>query len=346
MNDYQINKKAYLKLCEFDDPDKVKSDKIDSNKIDSNKVESDKVEQKGGGAWSHYSDGNDYTSDLIPMLNFVKYNYKEIKQDDGTFIEEGETIYYRDVASTNKGLKKMFDMYKKDVIEINKKFKSCKCEKTDDKHVDYCWNSTNYAYLGVIIYLLLNEFEVHTQYLKRALIHAYKQYIEINLLKEFKTWSSWEERKRCLIDEIHLINYAINTSKRNVACLDMKEIKEKKGEETIKTFLKSINKTKKDKFMDHIFFKRHTIRPKYSWQGTAVGPCIDPKILRIGTTMSGYYKRTDRKNKKTIAKTGFTVTDDGWKSTNIDVCVGSFVLDDQIFKDLYGEEYDKLMKLR
>lgn len=336
MNIYETNKKAYTDLSEMDD--------IKQNKTD-------QINQAGGGAWSCYSDGNDYTQDLISQLKLREYKEKEIgKNKDGTTIYESEITYHRDINTTNKALKKLFNMYKSDVIRHNKKHKTCdnKCNH-DDKHIDYCWGYLNYAYFGVIIDLLLNEYPIHVKYLERALIHAYKNYININVLKCFTGWRSWEERKKCLIDEIHLINIAINTSRRKVGLLKIPENKNSK-EPRIKTFLKSISKNKNssNKMMDHIHFKRETISGQYYWENNTVVPCVDPNLLRIGTVMGGYNKRKANHGRKSdkININGFIVEEKNnnhiWSRYDTN---GILVLDEQIWIDLYGEEYEKLMKV-
>jgi len=243
---------------EYDEYNKYKKQYIVLKKMD------------GGGAWNSYSNGNDATQDLL--------YFNGIQGSD----EKNNLIHHTDPAIISKGLKKMFDKFD---IEIRKRDPQIKNPDTSIYNV-------NYAYLGVVIDILLTEgVAIEIKYLKRALVHAYREYIRTYIIREASGWRSYTDRLECLKHEILLINYAINKG----TPIDFpKEYISKDGVvvPSVNPFnLKKILITGRHKInekwlIDNIFLKYEKTKTKV----IKVLPLLDPNILDPGTIMEGYYK--------------------------------------------------------
>jgi len=337
----QYNKDAYLYLLNKINTDQEIDQEIDqkidqiidfSDNLFKEMIVNDQTvspNQSGGGAWSSYSYDNDSTYDLISFLKITKYNE-----------EKDENEYNRSITQTNSALKRMFAEYRQQQIKtIKKTQENIKCM-TDDKNVDYCWTHSTYWYLGVIIFMLINEYQVGSQYCVRALIHAYKEYLTVCMLQEGSGWKKWEDRKKSLIDEIHLINLAINTAKKNI-CMIKSPLNMRSKREKIKLIL---SENKKELTMDKVFMKRRTIQSKYYWFSPNILPPIDPKLLRIGTVMMGLQKR---KKPEIIQEIPFIVADKHvWKPYDPFENTALLKIDEKLFIDLYGDMYTNLMSFR
>jgi len=147
------------------------------------------MDQRGGGAWSVGSSGNDYTYDLLGDIGIFHY-------------EDDKVIMERDPKKIDKVFKKLYVNFDK---EVRKQAKGKRVVNTD-----FSEYNLNYAHLGVIIYMLHHGYKVPPTYLKRALANAYKEYIKIVMLGPATGWKDPEERRVAIMDEILLLNYAIN----------------------------------------------------------------------------------------------------------------------------------------
>lgn len=197
----------------------------------------------GGGAWNSYSNGNDATQELLYFSGIQGYD------------EKNDLITHIDPMINSKGLEKMFKTFDR---EIRKKDPNI-------KNPDASIYNVNYKYLGCIIDILLIQSPnkgpmIESKYLKKALVHAYREYIRIYITKEASGWRSYMDRLECLKQEILLINYAINKGNQSID-FPKKYISKESGNATINPFdLKKILITGKHKvnekwLIDNIFLK-------------------------------------------------------------------------------------------
>ena len=335
LNKYHTNKNKYITLININSF--AKSTINCSHNINH-------VIQSGGGAWSMYSDGNDYTHDLLFEYKIFTFD----KKDD-------RLIYNRDLQSTNKSLKKLFMDHK--IIQNENEN-----ENENKNKKDYTLGIL-YPILGVIIYMLLEKYNINIKYVKYALIFAYKQYINICAIREASGWFGWETRKECLIDEIRLLNYVINNAKDNICLFHYKYDSSDDSCDDFHKIISTIHEKNPSKTMDFIFMQYRKIIPKYTFQKYNVQPAIDPKILNCGIVMMGYEARKDERhifnNKYTNnLLIGFIVkgvhsydyfgikNDNKWSLYDYNDYKASYLIDHDIFVDIYGDEYLKMMKFK
>lgn len=318
---YKQNKEKYLELLKT----------IDS----SNSAKSSIKIQTGGGAWSTSSDGNDSTHDML-----FDYNLLTVKDD--------ELIHHSDLKSTNKALAKMFRDYEKDIKKYYKTKKNYKLLiPITSKNAEYFFVS-QYHYLGIIIYCVKNGYEIHTDYLKKGLVMAYRAYIRLVNIREASGWRTWEDRKQSLIFEIKLLNHMINTAKKNVSQLKIDT--EKDVSKQIQKILKSSKHT-----MDKIHLAHRKSKPTYSFQKYFIQPALDPNLLDFGTIMMGHegrkYNRSKKGSKDKSQKRmriAFIVSKSNnkkkWEPFETFEDIGSYLMDDQFMIDIYDKEYYKVMR--
>lgn len=278
-----------------------------------------KIDQSGGGAWSTYSSGNDSTHDMLS-------EYKVTEFDS----EKNDFIYHNQLKDTDKSLKLMFADYEKRQNEVCKK--SHTHIKTNDE-IDFCDCRKNYAYLGVIMWMIESGYPIRVRFLYRALVMAYYEYFMTVTIKEASGWRTWINRRDSLIDEIHLINYVINTAKHGVAQItfDRKDLYKK---------ISNISKKTPVKIMDRYFIHHKNIKPNHPSMKYCVEPGVDPRLLKVGTVMMGHSSKRlepfivtlNNKNKKIWALF------DTWESDP------TFFMEDKFVTDLYGREYYRLIK--
>jgi hypothetical protein len=216
-----------------------------------------KIELSGGGAWSNYSDGNDYTDDLL-------FEYKIIE------INSDERIYNKNIDQLEDALTRMFAEF----------------DKSPHSHR----YPPNYAYYGVIIYMLFHLYPIPMEFLVRALFDAYENFISNYLLGPASAWFNVFSRLQCQKTEILLLNLALNKGTPISLPQDVIESDEL-DRSKLQTFIeKNIENTDYD-FIDHLFLKYKKIGPQYPFQKFAVLPFIDPSLLSKGIVMMGYEGR-------------------------------------------------------
>ncbi|VBB18599.1 hypothetical protein YASMINEVIRUS_1062 [Yasminevirus sp. GU-2018] len=279
--------------------------------------------QKGGGAWSTYSSQNDSTYDMISMYKISEY-------DEST----DEHIYHSDVKATDIALKQMFKSYEKYTMDSIKKSGFVSKLNTKDG-VDFYDVPHAYSYLGVITWMLEHNYCVRLQYLYRALALAYSEYFKIITVREASGWRSWQDREKAVIDEIRLINYAINTAKAGVSNLSLQE-------KNVYSEITSIFKKTPAKVMDNHFISHKKRKPTYSFQKYYIEPGLDPKLLQIGTIMMGHEGRQILQ--PFIVTLNPTTQKKMWREYNVfDSIYGSYIEDSHMIK-LYGNEYYRKIK--
>jgi len=249
------------------------------------------INQSGGGAWSDFSNGNDYSQDLISNYQFSKYQ------------PDGEIVYDRDANRTKLRLKKLFTEFDKKIRENDPTI----------KNPDTSVYNLNYAYLGVVIDLILKLYPIPKEYLIRALVHAYREYIRIYITNEASGWVSYQNRLTAIKYEILLINYAINQGtpikvpKQFLTTIDANNMSLDNGN-LVKFIDQLIKKNNSKDILDNIFLVKQKIKSKCSSQKCQYAPLIDSSILNIGTVMAGnnernirsYFIVSENKNKKRI----------------------------------------------
>ena len=310
-NRYITIKNDYLQLCDI-------SSKYNYNNI---------TKQKGGGAWSVYSSGNDSTADML-----ISYNIQEF--DD----ESDEPIEHKDIKDSDNALDMMFKDYEKDMKAIVKKNKS---HIKINEIIDFCDLPINDAYLGVVTWMLESNYPVRLKYLYRILAHAYISYFKVISLKGASGWFDWDERRRALIHEIRAINYAINTAKDGIA-----QITSSSNEpcDKIYGFVCDIFEKSPELVMDKYYIQYRKCRPRYDFIKYAAQPGVDPKLLKVGTVMDGY--DGGRNGDDSLAY--IVILDkSGKKVWSLFDCFEhnySCHLDDKYIIDLYGQQYYDTIK--
>lgn len=214
---------------------------------------------KGGGAWGYFSADNDYTQDLI-MDNFQN------RQNSVTEIKTR--------------LKNIFDSFERDIKS-----------KKDSNQNDTSQYNLNYAQLGVVTDLLLHLNKVPDEYLKRALIHAYREYVRIYYLQEASGWESYQERSDSLKYEIMLINYALNTGTPlnfPTKFLNYDDDVQYISNESLIKYMNQLVRQKSNAYLDNVYIK-YNYRKDPQTKKVVYYPLLDPNILNQGIVMQGYH---------------------------------------------------------
>jgi hypothetical protein len=144
------------------------------------KYEFVKVKQHGGGTWGTFSFDNDSTHDML--IDFYK---------DRVLIND---------AKINKLLTKVFA----------DEDKMIKRNHPDEKNMIFTDYRLYTSCAGVVIYLILRYRKIKQEFLKRALINIYKDYLKLYINREASGWKDYKSRVESVIIEIHLINYCLN----------------------------------------------------------------------------------------------------------------------------------------
>lgn len=277
--------------------------------------------QTGGGAWSSYSSGNDSTYDMLTHYNIRNYDSDTDKE-----------IYFNDIKDTDKALTAMFKDYEKDLKKLFEK-NTPKIKINDG--IDFYDSPHNSNYLGIVTWMLESNYYIHVKWLQRILIHAYYEYFKIVTVREASGWKSWDDRKNCLIGEIRLINYAINTAKKNVAKINWDK------KEVIYKEIDKIFKKNPEKVMDKIYIKHKKRKSKYSSSKYSIEPGVDARLLHVGTIMMGHNgKHNTEPFVVTLNNSNKKVWEffDSWDSNF------SNYLEDKYMIDLYGKEYYRIIR--
>lgn len=307
VNKYIASKNDYIQLCT-----------TDHNNI---------IIQKAGGTWGVSSYDNDNTQDMIN-------NYKLSDYDD----KKDEMIYHNTLEESDKALNIMFKDYEKYLMDKFKRSGSCIVIKDD---VDFYDVPHNNDYLGIVIWMLENKYPVRTKFLYRSLANAYYDYFRIIIVKEASGWQEWDERRLALINEIRLINYAINTAKN-----DISHINPNKEYETpcggIYNMICDMAKKFPEKIMDKYYIRHIKRKPQYSFLGYSVEPGVDARLLQVGTIMMGHNGRKGETESYVVSlnkahKKIWTLFD-----TFDSNC--SQYIEDKYIIDLYGDQYYSVIK--
>jgi hypothetical protein len=319
------------------------------------------ADQTGGGAWSNGSDGNDSTYHMLSEFGFMKFiPGSDVNTINDTIMdaavkklikekEDDRFEYYKDVKSTNKAFAKLFANYERSIKKhYAKNSGKNKSIVITPKNADYYYTS-QYAYIGVIIYCLKHSYECHTKYLKRALVWAYRDYIKTIQTQEATGWRDWKSRVKSLISEIKLINYALNTAKKNVGIIRIKSnaSKDDNNRITDNQIDRLLKKAGPLKTVDKIYLKYRKTKSRYSFQKYFVQPAIDPRILDEGTIMLGHEGRKATSGKK-IRHSFIVVKGNNnshrWKVYDPFDDISLPLLDEKAFIDIYGKHYHQVMK--
>lgn len=328
-NEYQIDNQNQNEY-HFDNENQNQNH--NQNQIDNenhNENHNNIYNQKGGGSWSVGSDGNDSTHDMLSEYKITEYDFKT------------EIITYKNsIKDSNKSLDMMFKDYEKYMNEKIKKMKISKQYIIINDSPDFYDLPHNYAYLGVVMWMLYNNYPIHTKYLYRILAHAYFDYFLTINIKEASGWFTWNDRRLAIINEIRTINYAINTAKNNIAQLTIMTKKGKCSGEQISTFICDIFKKNPEKIMDKYYIKYKKRKPEYSFLKYSVEPGIDAKLLHVGTIMMGHNGKKDYEayivtlnNHKKI-----------WSLYDSSEYIYSNYIEDKYITDIYGQQFYKVTK--
>jgi len=268
------------------------------------------LELTGGGAWDFFSNSNDFTQDMLSDYGILTNNQ-----------------YHTNIASTNRGLKKMFNDFDTKIKEKDPTV----------KHPDRSSYNVNHGYLCVIIDMLLHLCQIKTTYLKRGLVHAYREYIRIYMTKEASGWKSYSDRLKCLKSEILLINYSIN---QGTPLKIPKEYFYQDNTINPNALAKFFDKIERRLIIDDIFLRYKKNKPKYRHNKFEVIPLLDPMMLDLGIIMEGYngsnhieyYVVAEKKDKHI------------WKRYDPFVNVATALLPIEVLYDIYGDIIMKLNK--
>ena len=320
-----ISFEQYLKQQNYDS----KSDSKEVENINQ-KDQKDKINknQKGGGSWSVSSHGNDNTQDMIDMYNLSVYDE-----------EKNDHIYHNTIKETDAALKKVFKDYEKYLMDKFKKSHSCTVIKDDVDFYDVPHNSD---YLGIVIWMLEREFPIRVKYLYRSLANAYYEYFRIITIKEASGWKDWNERRLALINEIRLINYAINTAKNGIALIVPNKKHEKPCGAVNSMICDSVKKSP-EKIMDKYYIRHIKRKPQYPFLKYSIEPGVDPRLLQLGTIMMGhngsknnhleaYIVSLNNSHKKVWSL--FDPFDSNY----------SQYIEDKYLIDLYGDQYYRVLR--
>jgi hypothetical protein len=229
-------------------------------------------DQKGGGAWGTFSSDNDDTLDFLDTYKLRTFSNDNI-------------IYETSYKKINEILKKIFKEF-----DNNMKRKDPKTINTDASPYNL-----SYTYLGIIIDLLLNMCPVPKIYLKRVLIHAYREYFRIYTIKHASGWKSYTDRLTSLKYEIIILCYAINKG----TPLDIPSslvISTPTGSyvnvlSLVKYLTIYLPKANRKYKLDHIFLTNIKIKAKLEFQKYLYKPIINPNLLDEGTISEGHDAR-------------------------------------------------------
>jgi hypothetical protein len=138
------------------------------------------------------------------------------------------------------------------------------------------------------------ECVVELKYLKRALVHAYREYIRSSIMKEASGWRSYTDRIESLKLEILLLNYAINKA----SWIDFPKEYISKDSPTLyvsafdlkKILITGKHSVDKKLLIDNIFLKLNRVESKTE----DVLPLLDPGLLDPGTVAEGYSRKMNR----------------------------------------------------
>lgn len=239
------------------------------------KEEYDKIinsNQKGGGTWGTFSMDNDNTLDFLDTYKLRTFSNDTI-------------IYETNYKKINEILKKIFK-------EFDNKIKQ-----KDPKMInpDTSKYNLDYTYLGIIIDLLLSMCPVPKIYLKRVLIHAYREYFRIYTIKNASGWKSYTDRLTSLKYEIIILCYAINRgtpldipSSLITSTPTGSYVKVLSLTKYLVTYLP---KAKRKHKLDHIFLTNAKTKAKYEFQKYLYKPIINPNLLDEGTISEGHDAR-------------------------------------------------------
>lgn len=237
------------------------------NLVNQKQIQDNSNSMNGGGMWNYWSNDNDRTQETLQTLGI-----KEL-DDSGN-----QMTYHTSGKILIQGLKKLFNELEENVKLLIKSNTNtnAKSDKNKKWQIDSSPYNLNHSFLGVIIDMLSNGCEIPDEYLKRSLIHAYREYFRLSVIKEASGWKSYKDRLKCLRYEILLINIAINQGTPLKTGIDI---------------IKFVNQTDPKYLIDNIYLKYKKENPLYKFNKYEILPLLDPKILDPGTIMQGYNGR-------------------------------------------------------
>uniref|UniRef100_A0A6C0C930 Uncharacterized protein n=1 Tax=viral metagenome TaxID=1070528 RepID=A0A6C0C930_9ZZZZ len=259
------------------------------------KYEFAKVKQKGGGAWGTFSFDNDMTHDIL-------FDFRKDKV----------------LVNNTKANKLLAKMYGDEDEQLKK-------EHPNEKNLLFSDYQLYTHAAGVVIYLALQCRTIKKEFLKRALIEVYKDYLKLYIIKEASGWKDYRERMRSLNIEIHLLNYCLNHGSlekivkhlsENINTVDILAGDIFINKNSVKV-MKYINAHKKD-FADHLFLSKSGKLPR-----------LDPNIPYLNTVMQGndgYFINQEKNGKRK------------WIPFNSYDNLSYNYLDDDFLSSIYGKK--------
>jgi len=175
-----------------------------------------------------------------------------------------------------------------------------------EKNILYTDLQLNTDCAGVVIYLMLKCKTIKKEFLKRALVNIYKNYLKTYINREADGWFDYHrERMKSLIIEIHLINYCLNHGSLkkiikhlsdNINTADILAGDVDANRHSAKV-MKYINTHKKD-FADNLFMSKTKNCNRFDVDHPLQNlpdifpkpdqcPQLDPNIPYLGTVMRG-----------------------------------------------------------
>ena len=211
--------------------------------------------QSGGGTWGVYSYDNDGTQDY--MIQYFKNYDKESNQ-----------FVYNSSKEISNGLDKIFSEYEDEIK---------KSGKINLKNIYLSQSYKNANILGIVIELILEGKKIAKKYLLASLVIAYREYILTYSLGNLLGWRNLDSRKAALVNEIKLLNCAIN----NGTPLLVPNHDYSKSLDNLKKYLVYMKRGKWD------FFDHHYIKIGKKTQKEFL-PYLNANIVIPGTIMTGF----------------------------------------------------------
>lgn len=133
----------------------------------------------------------------------------------------------------------------------------------------------DHHYLGVIIYMIKNKFDVPIDILQRALVSVYRLIIRLHMIGPASRWKDLNLRRISLVNELKLINLSINHGTSLFL-----------GITNIGEIIKRANDHGYD-MNDHIYMNINKNKSKFKERGYEILPLLDPKVVPSGLIISG-----------------------------------------------------------
>lgn len=270
------------------------------------------INQSGGGAWGEFSFDNDNVHDELV----------DFRDEAGKLFSE---------KKINSLLQNMFDKYDERV------------RKNDPgiKKISFSEYILSPVCAGVVVYLLISDVNIAIKFLIKSLVQLYRDYLKVYVTKEASGWRSYQARLDALKIEISILNYAINNGSlekiRNIISPSINTADILSGNIFIghdnKLIFKYIGEHQRD-FFDYVFIKPDPLKPY-----------LNPNILYDKTIMLGKDPKYKHMSTYYITKTD-TDGNKTWVKYDTFETLAYQYLPTDFLSDIYGEQFEKLSKLK